>query len=190
MTWYGVVTILVECDRIYPTLICPMQASSTSNGNVFVKKLFFMLFTQGLCIVLELHQHSAAQKLSREVQQIGVVEEYDEFLEFSGHGGWQIGYVVGPKIECVRCTAVLTVRASKRRWNFGRGNAHSRRRSPGTETRSLVVAAHSTAIAAFTVGRLCHRLWEVPDCSLYYLSTAVRVFQNLTAVLLNGGRYT
>lgn len=44
-----------------------------------------ILFTQGLRIVLELDQHSTAQKLSREIQQIGVVEEYDEFLEFSGH---------------------------------------------------------------------------------------------------------
>lgn len=47
----------------------------------------YILFTQGLCVVLELHQHSAAEKLTREIQQVGVVEQHDEFLEFSGHDG-------------------------------------------------------------------------------------------------------
>lgn len=50
-----------------------------------------IIFTQGLRVVLELHQHSAAEKLTREIQQVGVVEQHDEFLEFSGHDDCQIG---------------------------------------------------------------------------------------------------
>lgn len=51
--------------------------------------IHIIIFTQGLRVVLELHQHSAAKKLTREIQQVGVVEQHYEFLEFSGHDGYQ-----------------------------------------------------------------------------------------------------
>lgn len=36
--------------------------------------VLYLLFTQGLCVVLEFHQHSAAKKLTRKIQQVGVIE--------------------------------------------------------------------------------------------------------------------
>lgn len=52
---------------------------------ILICYIHIIIFTQGLCVVLELHQHSAAEKLTREIQQVGVIEQHDKLLEFSGH---------------------------------------------------------------------------------------------------------
>lgn len=80
--------------------------------------LFRCVFTQGLRVVLELHQHSAAQKLSREVQQVSVVEEHDEFLKFSGHGDDDgrpkitRTIVMGPRGTKIKCETTAGGRAA------------------------------------------------------------------------------
>jgi len=75
---------------------------------VIITRYIRIVFTQGLRVVLEFHQHSAAEKLTREIQQVGVIKQHDEFLEFSGHDDFPLTIRVR-LIRADRAAAVMMI---------------------------------------------------------------------------------
>lgn len=131
-------TVLVERDCIFLILICLIQDSSASNAMYLLKK-YFLCFLPKACVsslssTNTLPLKNCPGKYNRLVLSKSMTN-FSSFLDMVADKSGRRA-----KIEYERCTAVLTERASKLRWNFGRGNAYNRRRSPSTETRSLAVA--------------------------------------------------